>query len=180
MKPHQTVLCIALFLCMTNHIKAQKKQSITINQEAMKNETMDHNKQQVRNLYEECLNKRNYDGLKGVISDEYTGVRGERGPEGFSETVKSLIAGVPDIKWVIEDLMADGDKVIVRWSWTGTHTGNFRGFKASGKRITDHAIAIYQFKNGKAVHAWIESDRLGFLTQIGVIPVELITPPGTK
>lgn len=138
--------------------------------------TPDQNKEVVRRLYEECLNKRQFEVLSELIAEEYTGIRGEKGPTGFEETVRSIIQGFPDIQWTVEDLIAEGDKVVVRWSWQGTHTGTFRGFlPATQQPVSDHAIAIYQFRDAKIVRAWIQSDRLGFLQQLGMIPEDLRT-----
>lgn len=138
------------------------------------------NKKIIRNLYEQILNTGKLEQLNQVIAEEYVGVRGEKGAAGFAETVAGIRAAFPDIKWTVEELLADGDKVTVRWSWKGTHTGPFRGFPASKKQVTDHAIAIYQLKEGRVTHAWIESDRLGFLQQIGVISPDLGVKPQAK
>lgn len=82
---------------------------------------------------------------------------------------QAIRSAFPDIKWTLEDLMAEGNQVIVRWSWKGTNTGSFRGLPASGKEVTDSAIPIYQFSGNKIIKAWIESDKLGFLQQIGLV-----------
>ncbi len=62
----------------------------------------------------------------------------------------------------------------MRWNWNGTNTASFRGIPASNKPVADNAIAIYQFKDGKVINAWIQSDKLCVLMQIGVIPPDLI------
>jgi len=132
------------------------------------------NKEIVRSLYEDGLNKRNYDLLDELIAENYSGIRGETGPSGFKTTTVSIIESFPDIQWNIEDLIAEKDKVVVRWSTKGTHQGTFRGiFPASGKQIEDRAIVIYQIKDYKIVNVWKQVDRLGFLQQIGVIPEDL-------
>jgi predicted ester cyclase len=89
----------------------------------------------------------------------------------------SVIAGFPDIKWTIEDIISEGDKVVVRWHWNGTNTAPFRGIPPSNKTVIDNANVIYQLKDGKIVNAWIQGDRLGVLTQIGLIPEGLIPSP---
>lgn len=134
----------------------------------------------VRNLYEGILNTGELAFLPAIISDEYTGVRGEKGADGFAETVNSIRTGFPDIQWTVEDLMAEGDKVMVRWTWKGTNQGSFRGFAASNKEVVDQAIAIYEFSGDQIIRAWIQSDRLGFLQQIGVIPQDLTIPATQK
>jgi predicted ester cyclase len=140
------------------------------------NSSLAKHKAIIRNLYEGILNTGKLEFLKEIISDEYTGVRGEKGAEGFAETVGSVRAGFPDIKWTVEDLIAEDDKVIVRWSWKGTNKGSFRGFAASNKEVVDNAIAIYEFSGDKIIKAWIHSDKLGFLQQIGIIPQDVTIP----
>ncbi|MDB5257594.1 MAG: hypothetical protein JWM14_2289 [Chitinophagaceae bacterium] len=132
------------------------------------------NKETIRKLYEECLNKRNYNLLNDIVSADYTGVRGEKGPVGLENTVKPLIEAFPDIQWKIEDLLEDSDKVVVRWVWQGTHQNSFQGISATNKAVKNEAIAIYQFKNNKVVSVSMQSDRLGFLIQTGVLSPDII------
>lgn len=138
------------------------------------------NKEIIRNLYENILNNRKIELLNDVISPDYVGIGDAKGVAGFSSTVMSVIAGFPDIKWRIEDIASEGDKVIVRWRWNGTNTAAFRGIPASNKKVTDNAIVIYQLKDGKVTNAWLQGDRLGFLMQIGLIPQDLIPSPQPK
>jgi steroid delta-isomerase-like uncharacterized protein len=144
------------------------------------NSALAKNKATIRNLYEGILNTGKLDLLKEIIAEDYTGARGEKGPGGVAETVGSIRIAFPDIKWTVEDLMADGDKVIVRWSWKGTNKASFRGLPPSGKEVSDSAIAIYQFGEEKIVKAWIQSDKLGFLQQIGLVSPGVTTPKNTK
>lgn len=141
-----------------------------------------HNyKEIIRKLYEDGLNKRNFDLLTEILHEDYVGATGEKGPSGFTELIQSLVLGFPDIEWTIEDLMTDGDKVTVRSSWKGTHTGTFGGFLSpTHKQVSNHAITIYQFRDGKIVQAWIETDRLGFLQQTGAIPEKLLSSTSKK
>ena len=140
------------------------------------NSSLAKNKAVIRNLYEGILNTGKLELLKEIISEEYTDVRGEKGAEAFVETVNSVRIGFPDIKWTVEDLMAEGNKVIVRWSWKGTNKGSFRGLPASNKDVVDNAIAIYEFSGDKIIKAWIQSDKLSVLQQIGIIPQDITTP----
>jgi predicted ester cyclase len=135
------------------------------------------NKEIIRNLYENILNNRKIELLNDIISPDYVGIGGVKGVVGFSSTVMSVIAGFPDIKWTIEDIISEGDKVVVRWHWNGTNTAPFRGIPPSNKTVIDNANVIYQLKDGKIVNAWIQGDRLGVLTQIGLIPEGLIPSP---
>jgi len=135
------------------------------------------NKETTRKLYEHCLNKRNYELLKEIISDEYTGANGEKGPAGFEQGIKPLILAFPDIQWKVDDLVQEGDKVVIQHSWTGTHTGVFRGISASNKAVHDTGVGIFQFNDNKIISAWVQTDRLGFLQQIGVIPTDVTPAP---
>src|SRR5882757_6812316 len=159
----------------TNHLSTKSKEQ---NMETI--QTQKKNKTAIRNLYENILNTGKLGLLSGIISEDYIGPQGERGPDGLAGTVSSLRAGFPDIKWAIEDLIADGNKVVVRWSWKGTNKGEFRGFPPSNKEVSNHAIAIYQFSGDKVSNAWIQSDRLEFFTQIGVVSTAVLTPPSNK
>jgi len=140
------------------------------------------NKETIRNLYENILNNRKYELLDSVISPDYVGIGNleEKGAKNFLHTVQAVIKAFPDIQWNILDLMADGDKVTLRWTWNGTNTRPFRGIPASNKSVTDNAIAIYQLYDRKIINAWLQSDRLGFLMQIGLIPQNLIPSPQPK
>lgn len=133
------------------------------------------NKETVRRLYEECLNHRNYNLLNEFISEEYEGSGGRQGPSGFADGIESVMHAFSDYQWTVEDLMADGDKVMVRWSWQGIHTESFRqSLPPTQKQVTNRAIAIYQFKEGKIIKAWVRPNRLGLLRQLGMkIPEEL-------
>ena len=80
----------------------------------------------------------------------------------------------PDLHTTTEDLLAEGDKVVERWSQTQTHTGApfFVGnIPASGKRVTTTGISIYRIKDGKIVEHWADMDFLGVLQQVGAVPM---------
>jgi steroid delta-isomerase-like uncharacterized protein len=139
--------------------------------------TPDSNKATIRKLFEEILNTRKLELLNQIVADEFRGPHEIKGAAGFAAIVKPVIAAFPDIKWTIEDIIAEGDKVVVRWSWKGTNENSFDGFPANNKVVTHHAIHIFQFSGGKIIAAWMQSDRLGFYQQIGVISQDAIKPP---
>jgi steroid delta-isomerase-like uncharacterized protein len=134
---------------------------------------LEENKQIVRKIYEDCINRGAMELLPELVSDDYVGVRGERGAAAFANNLTSLRNGFPDIRFTIEDLIAEGDRVAVRWSWQGTHTGVFNGLPASQKHVTNDGIVIYQLEDHKIVRTWIQTDRLGVLQEIGVVPKSL-------
>ena len=140
-------------------------------------QTTEKNKEIVRKIYEDCLNTGKVELLNQFIAEDYVGVAGQIGPAAFGALIKELRQGFPDIQWTIEDLLAEGERVVVRWTWQGTHSGAFRGFPISQKRFVSSAIIIYQLRDNKVVEAWMENDRLGFLQQIGAVPQDVGVAP---
>ncbi|MGV3560080.1 ester cyclase [Larkinella arboricola] len=129
----------------------------------------EQNKTTVRRLYEEIIRFGKLEQLENIVDDEFTGIGPGKGAAAFAEAVRELRQGFPDLEWTVHDVLAEGDKVAIRWSWKGTHRGLFRGFPASGKTVTNDANVIYQFRGNKIIRSWLQSDRLGVLQQIGVI-----------
>src|SRR6187200_3449772 len=80
----------------------------------------DANKQAVRRIYDEAVNAGRTAVLADLIAPEFTGPDGARGPAAFGANVDALRAGFPDIRFTIEDVVAEGDRVAVRWTWKGT------------------------------------------------------------
>ena len=93
--------------------------------------------------------------------------------EGIKQGVTAFQTGFSDFQFIIEDLIAEGDKVVIPQTFRGTHTGEFAGAPATGKEITMTVIVILRIEGGKIVDRWANVDELGFLIQLGVIP-----PPG--
>ena len=80
-----------------------------------------------------------------------------------------FIKGFPDFHETIEDIIAEGDKVWVRFKFTGTHLGEYRGLAPTGKKITVEVVDIFRMVDGKAVEEWEVADGLNFLKQLGVV-----------
>ena len=127
------------------------------------------NKTIVRRLYEEVINARRFELAADLVAPDYEGPAGDRGIDGCVANVRGLVQGFPDIRFTIEDLVAERDRVVVRWRWEATHAGQFRTYAATGKHVTNSGIAIYQLRDGRVARAWLETDRLGALQQIGAI-----------
>ena len=134
--------------------------------------TIERNKEIIRNLYEQSLNKRNMELLKNFISEDYIGIR-EKGVAGFKEPINPLIKAFPDVQWKLEELIGEGNKVVVKWKLQGTHQAPFTNFAATGKTVSNDAMAIYELKDGKIINVQVQTDRLGFLQQLEVVPLDL-------
>jgi steroid delta-isomerase-like uncharacterized protein len=92
------------------------------------------------------------------------------GRAGVKQFFAALRPAFPDIHNTIEDMIAEGDKVVWRSTIRGTHSGPFRGIPPTGKQVTITAINILRLQNGQFVENWGEQDNLGLLQQLGVIP----------
>jgi steroid delta-isomerase-like uncharacterized protein len=127
------------------------------------------NKRGVRRLFE-TFNDADLGSIDTLVGPTYVTAQGDKGPAGFKAVVMGLRAAFPDIRYTVDDLISEGDQVAVRWHWTGTHRGPFRGFPPTGKSVTTTGAGIFRMTDGKIVAAVLETDRLGFLEQIGAVP----------
>ena len=90
--------------------------------------------------------------------------------DGHRQYSEVMNTAFPDLERTIEDLVAHGDKVVARWTATGTHTGDFMGIPPSRQVATSSGITIFRIADGRIVEEWSESDMLGLLQQVGAIP----------
>lgn len=88
---------------------------------------------------------------------------------GFKEMVRQLHAAFSDFELIIEDFLAEGDRVAARWTCTGTQVGEFMGIPASGNRITITGVEIDRIAGGRIVESWTQVDMAGLLVQAGVL-----------
>ncbi len=79
-------------------------------------------------------------------------------------------AAFPDGQMTIEDLVAEGDRVVARTTFNGTHQGEMQGIPATGKAVSVSGITIFRLDNGKIAEGWLVNDNLGLMQQLGVIP----------
>ena len=132
---------------------------------------IENNKLLVRRLYEDCINRGRPELLAQLIAEEFMASPGEKGASEFANGIAAVRKGFPDVRFEIEDLVAEGDRVAVRWTFRGTHGGPFAGTAASQASVTQTANVIFQISDGKISRAWVQVDRLGLLQQIGALPV---------
>ena len=93
-----------------------------------------------------------------------------QGREGLKEVIAMMRAAFPDIHWVIEETIAEGEKVVSRFTWTGTHKGTFLGIPATGKSVSVKGVVIDRVVGGKMTDSRILMDSLGMMDQLGVMP----------
>jgi steroid delta-isomerase-like uncharacterized protein len=133
------------------------------------------NKAMVRRLYEEVWNKRRVELVDELMSPSHamhdnhlpdSGV----GPEAYKRNVARFVTGFPDLRFTVEDMLAENDKVAVGWTISGTHKGEFRGISPTGRKVFVEGITINQIAGGKIMDSYVSWDALGLMQQLGVAP----------
>ncbi|HEX2670750.1 MAG TPA: ester cyclase [Polyangiaceae bacterium] len=125
---------------------------------------LERNKQTVRSLYEQVLS-----GHRPELADALFAPAAPAASE-FRAALTGLIHAFSDIHYTLLDLVAEGDRVAARWQWNGTFSAPFRGFAPTQAAVSDTGIAIFTFSDGRIASVDLQTDRLGFLQQIGVVP----------
>ncbi len=111
------------------------------------------------------------DELVAVDFVELDPLPGQRqGREGLKEVIGMLRAAFPDIHWVVDETVASGDKVVTRFTWTGTHRGTFLGIPATGRSVSVKGVVIDRLAAGKMADSRILMDNFTMMQQLGVIP----------
>jgi len=139
-------------------------------------ELSDHPRAIVTWLYAEFMNGGDPAVAGLLVAPSFSGPAGE-GPEGFAAALLPLRRAFPDLHFTIHDLVVEGSLAAVRWSWEGTHTGSFSGISPTGRRVSNHGIAIYRVERGRITEAWSQMDRLGVLQQIGALTASFTAAP---
>jgi steroid delta-isomerase-like uncharacterized protein len=135
----------------------------------------EQNKATVRAWVEAAWNQGNLSMADGLYAADYVyhdpaSPTEVRGVEGIKGLVTMYRTAMPDLRFTIEDMIAEGDKVVWRWTVRGTHRGPLMGIPATGRSGTVTGIIITRFANGKWQEDYNNWDTLGMLQQFGVIP----------
>ena len=134
----------------------------------------EENKAIVLKMLDEVWSQGNMDLIDEHVSEDYVyhePYAGDvHGPEGLKQVVMMYRNGYPDLTFTCDDIIAEGDKVVNRWSCGGTHKGELMGIPPTGKETTTFGVNIARFKDGKVVEEWSAWDALGWLQQLEVVP----------
>jgi steroid delta-isomerase-like uncharacterized protein len=132
----------------------------------------EQNKALARRFYEEVFNKQNVDFVDDACTSDFvdhTAMPGQGpGREGLKESFGSFKTAFPDMHAEIEDMVADGDVVVARFTGTATHKGELMGAPATNRRITFHGIDWLKFKDGKVAEVWHQGDDMMVMASLGV------------
>lgn len=133
-----------------------------------------NNKTVVRRYYDEVLNQRHFDLLDELAAEDYVEHDPFPGQGNGLADLKARVAGLCSafnpLQFTIEDVVAEGDKVVVRWTNAGTHRGGFMGMPATGREFGIAGIDIHVVSSGKLAEHWHVVDQLAQMQQLGLIP----------
>ena len=136
--------------------------------------SVEENKAIVRRFTEE-FNKGNLDVLDEVFAADCARVGASaehQGSKAFKRALARFRTAFPDLQMTNEDMVAEGDKVWVRWSGLGTHQGEFGGVAPTGKQVTMLGVRTYRFSGGKVVEHWGLANDLGVMRQLGAVQTQ--------
>jgi steroid delta-isomerase-like uncharacterized protein len=135
---------------------------------------MQENSAIVRRFVEETINQGRIDSAGQYVWEDMV----EQAPfpgqgpglEGLKDVLRGMRAGFPDLHFSVEEQIAEGDKVVSRFEWTGTHRGAFLGVAATGRRVKVWGMVIDRLESGRIKDTRIIMDALGLMMQLGVFP----------
>ncbi len=133
------------------------------------------NKNVVRRLFEEVWNNGNLPVADQLFAPNYVHHDPStpdvgRGPESEKKRATLYRTAFPDLRLTAEDIIAEGETVVARWSCRGTHKGDLSGIAPTGKQFDISGITIVRLDNGKMVEGFVNWDALGLMQHLGVVP----------
>lgn len=136
------------------------------------------NKAIVNRFYKEFANQGNLSVADELVASDFVDHNPPSpdvaaGRDGVKQVFAMFRKAFPDMNMTVEDQIAEGDKVVSRMKFQGTHKGEMMGIPSTGKKVSMGLIDILRVKNGQITEHWGESDNLGMMQQLGVVP-----PPG--
>jgi steroid delta-isomerase-like uncharacterized protein len=137
-------------------------------------EETERNKAAVRRFIEEVQNQKNWDVYDELHAPDFVnlsappGVPGDR--EGGKMFLGAFMDAFPDCHFTIEDMIAEGDCVATKKTFTGTHSAEFNGIPPTGKHVTLTFVDILRLRDGQIIEHWLSMDQLNFMQQLGVLP----------
>jgi steroid delta-isomerase-like uncharacterized protein len=128
----------------------------------------------LQRFIKEVINQGRYEVCDEIVAEDFVELDplpGQRqGREGLKEVIAMMRSAFPDIHWVTEESISSGDKVVTRFTWTGTHRGPFLGIPATDRPVTVKGVVIDRLVNGRMTDSRILMDTFGMMMQLGVVP----------
>jgi steroid delta-isomerase-like uncharacterized protein len=129
----------------------------------------EENKALARAFFEQIWNRKDESAIDRFIPLNAKGNDPDfgTGREGFRQQWRQWIAAFPDLHFEVVDLVAEGDKVLTRWTLTGTHSAEFQGIPATGRRVEVQGMSLDRIEDGMVAEGFDGWDNLGFRRQLG-------------
>ena len=131
------------------------------------------NKTLARRWFEDLFSRGDLDAANEILSADFVdhlSHEDERGLEELRRYVTVYRAAFPDIQDTVVDIVAEGDKGVVRWTSRGTHQGEFMGIAPTGRHVTFTGMRLFRIAENKIAESWVNIDQLGLLEQLGAVP----------
>jgi steroid delta-isomerase-like uncharacterized protein len=135
--------------------------------------SLEVNKAIIRRYFDELWNGRKTELIDDLVATDHV----IHFPSGQVHRVKSVqewtsaaFTAFPDVRFTVDDMIAEGDKVMTRWHYNGTQTGTFLGIPPTGRRVENEGMDVFRIEDGKIAEMWVIQDSLGLLQQLGMIP----------
>ncbi len=143
---------------------------------------IDENKELVRRFVEEVFQNGNRGAVDELVAEDFvphTWPSTGDGRNDLKKAMERVAKGLSDAAFTIDDLIAEGDRVVARLTASATQTGEFMGMAPSNKRYTILEIHIFRLRDGRIIEHWHQFDQLGMMRQLGAMPEVRDGPPGT-
>ena len=135
---------------------------------------IERNKAVIRRFVKHVQNKKDFTVYDELTDPEFVNLSAPpgvpAGSEGGRIWLSAFAEAYPDCEFTIDDMIAEGDRVVTKKTFSGTHTGDFGGIPATGKRVTLQYVDIMRVREGRIVEHWLSMDQLSWLQQLGVMP----------
>lgn len=135
---------------------------------------MSPNSTVVKRFVEEVINQGRLEVADEIVALDFVELDplpGQQpGRNGLTEVIAMMRSAFPDIHWVIEEVIEEGEKVVSRFTWTGTHKGTFLGIPATDRSVNVKGVVIDRIVDGKMTDSRILMDNLGWMHQLGILP----------
>jgi steroid delta-isomerase-like uncharacterized protein len=134
----------------------------------------DTNKDVIRAFVEDVINQGRLARANDLVKEDFVELDPlpgqEQGREGLKAVIESMRTAFPDMHWVVREMVSEGEKVVTRFTWTGTHKGVFAGVPATGARVEVKGVVIDRLEDRMMADSRILMDTMSLMQQLGVIP----------
>jgi steroid delta-isomerase-like uncharacterized protein len=128
-----------------------------------------------RQWYQELWDNRNISAADALFTSDYVlhlpgSAAAAMSPDGAKQVVAMFRTAFPDLKHTVDEMIAEGDTVVARWTARGTHRGEFQGIVPAGRQIVVSGTTVHHMADGRIAETWLTMDNLDLLQQLGAVP----------